>query len=201
LEPLSGFLALAVTIFSIFPLIKRLFRDESIFTVLAISFVSGLSVILLPLYVVGILLGHGFVATSWIIFLISFTFFLVNATRSVPKIQEYIGKLRNVLKDASRSPLDWVFLAAIVFIIFKYFYILSIKGIFDWDAINLHLPFGRRIYEADSIPFFGYDYEPVIRPVGISVLYAWMHSLSGSAYDENFRLFPILFIVVTVLII
>jgi len=198
---LTGFLALAVTVFSSFPLIRKLFRDEDIFTMLIISFIFGLSVILLPLYIVGILLGQGFVATSWIIFLISTVFFLVSATKFVPKAPEHIGKLKNILKDASRSPLDCVFVAAIVFFIFKYFYILSIKGIFDWDAIGLYLPFGRRIYEADSIPLSGYDYEPVIRPVGISVLYAWMHSLSGSAYDENFRLFPILFIIVTMLII
>jgi hypothetical protein len=200
-DPLTGFFALAVTMFSSFPLISKLLKDEDVFTKLVISFVFGLSTILLPLYIVGILLGHGFVATSWIIFLSSIIFFLPNAIKFVPKVPEYIRKLKNVLKDASRSPLDWVFVAAIVFFIFKYFYILSIKGIFDWDAIGLYLPFGRRIYEADSIPLYGYDYEPVIRPVGISVLYAWMYSLSGSAYDENFRLFPILFVVVSMLIL
>jgi len=200
-DPLTGFFALTITMFSNFPLVSKLLKDEDVFTKLVISFVFGLFTILLPLYIVGILLDQGIVAISWVIFLSSITFFSLNAIKFVLKVPKYIGKLKNVLKDASRSPIDWVFVVAIVFFIFKYFYILSIKGIFDYDALSLYLPFGRRIYEADSIPLTGYDYQPVIRPVGISVLYAWMHSLSGSAYDENFRLFPILFVVVTILIL
>lgn len=198
---ITGFLALAVTVLSSFPLIRKFFRDEDIFTVLIISFIFGLSSILLPLYFVGILLGRGFVATSWVIFLISAVLFLVSATKSVPKMREYIEKLKITLRNATKSPLNYAFIVTLIFFIFKYSYILSIKGIFDWDAIDLYLPFGRRIYEVDYIPLSGYDYEPVVRPVGISVLYAWMYSLGGSAYDENFRLFPILFVILTMLII
>jgi hypothetical protein len=78
---------------------------------------------------------------------------------------------------------------------------LSVKGIFDWDAVSLYLPFARRIYQVDHIPLTAYDNQPLTIPTGISVLYAWVHSLSMSGLDENFRLFPLLFVAVTMLII
>lgn len=76
---------------------------------------------------------------------------------------------------------------------------LSIKGIFDWDAIGGYLPFARCIFETNNIPITAYDFEPVMAPSGISVLYAWIFSIGGNQYDESFRLFPIIFILVSIL--
>jgi hypothetical protein len=199
LDSISGFLALAVTVFASYSLVKRLFRGEDIFTVLIITFILGLTVILIPLYIIGIYLGAGIVATSWIIFIVSLAITLMSAIKFIPKVPENVRKLRGVLMNL--GPLDIAFAAAIVFLVVRYFYILSIKGIFDWDAIGQYLPFGRRIYETDRIPISAYDFEPVVGPSGISVLYGWIFSLGGSPYDESFRLFPIIFLLVTILIV
>lgn len=205
LGPVLGLVSLAVTIFSNYVLIRRSSRFEKTdsFTCLIVSFVLGLSLILLPLYFVGIIVGIGFIITSWVIFLVCMALFLVKSTPFLflLRIPEYAKRFYSILENVNFSLLNFAFIVAVAFFVFKYLYMLSVKGIFDWDAISLYLPFARHVFEVDHIPLTMYDFQPNTLPVGISVLYAWIHSLSNSALDENFRLFPLLFVVVTMLII
>jgi 4-amino-4-deoxy-L-arabinose transferase-like glycosyltransferase len=193
MDPLIGLLVLTVAVFSSCPLIRKLFRDEDTSTVFVISFIFGSSSILLPLLFVGIFFDHGFVVVSWGILLVSGTIFLIHVAKFLQKLPDHFGKLKDILRNMSRSPLTYAFIATILFFAFKYICVLSIKGIFDWDVINLYLPFARRIYMVDHIPPVSFDYVPVVIPQGISVLYAWSYCIGGSPFDESFRLFPLLF--------
>jgi hypothetical protein len=198
MDSVIGVFALVLTIFASYPIIGKIFRNEDFFTVLIITFVIGLSTILLPLYIVGIW-GSGIAVTSWIIFIASVVLTLANGKMYCLKIFEYARKLRGYL--ATIGPLEIAFVAAIVFLLVRYVFMLSIKGIFDWDAIDQYLPFGRRIFETNRIPVSAYDYEPIIGPSGISVLYSWLFSIGGNQYDGSFRLIPIIFVTITMAII
>jgi hypothetical protein len=105
------------------------------------------------------------------------------------------------MSDFVKSPLNLALIVFSVFLILKYSYFLSIKGIVDPDAARYYFPFARSIYTADRIPLTSYNYEPVMKPSGISILYAWIYSLSNSIYAEDFRLVPLVFVIVTMIII
>jgi hypothetical protein len=202
MEPIIGFIAFTLTIFSNLPLTAKIFSEEDLTIKIVISFVLGLSTILLPLYIVGYTLTQGFILTSWIIFLLNITILVWESAKHFQEIECYI---RNWVKctfiNSGKGIIDYLFFATLIYLFLKYFYILSIKGIYDADAIGIYLPFSRKIYEVDYIPLTAYDYQPILTPMGISVIYAWIHSLALSPYDEAFRLLPILFIVVSLLVV
>lgn len=203
MDAFVGLLALSLSVFSSFPLIRRVFADEDVLTLVVISFVVGLSCVLLPLFLIGILLGSGFVAASWAIFLSCSVPLLA---WFLPKVRcanvfQFSKKLGETLRNRDKSHLNYFFVVVLVMFFLKFSYILSIKGIFDWDAIDMYLPFARRIFMVDHIPLVGYDYQPMVYPPGISVLYAWSYSLGGSPFNESFRLFPLIFEAVIIVII
>jgi 4-amino-4-deoxy-L-arabinose transferase-like glycosyltransferase len=200
MDPFVGLLVVVTVVFSSFPFLKKALRNEDTLTVVVVSYVLGLSFILLPLALVGLLLDNGFAAASWIIFATSLLLLLINL-RFIRDFSTYAGKLRNMIKVNANSSLGTIFVASIVFFIFKCLFILALKGIVDYDALDLYLPFARHITIVDHIPLTGYDYQPVVYPQGISILYAWLYSIGGSSFDEAFRFLPVLFSILIMVIV
>jgi hypothetical protein len=201
MDPVIGLLVVLLPVLSSFPLLKRLCRNEDNLTLLIMSFVAGISLIVLPLLCAGLLFNHGFGASSWIILVISVVLFIFTGAKYLDFYRQ-ISKLKVTIKNANNQSILWfVFIFAIVFFGFKYLYLLNIKGIFDWDATTFYLPYARHITIADHITLTGFDYQPFVYPPGISVLYAWLFSLGNSPYDESFRLVPFLFQIMTIVII
>jgi hypothetical protein len=202
MELIIGFIAFTLAVFSNLPLTAEIFNEEDLTTKLVISFILGLSAILLPLYIVGYTLTQGFISASWIIFLLNIAILVWGLAKHFQEIKCCIrNSIKRAFISSGRGIIDYLFFAALLYLFFKYFYILSMKGIYDADAVGLYLPFSRRIYEVDRIPLTAYDYEPILSPTGISVVYAWIHSLAFSPYDEAFRLLPTLFLAVSLLVI
>lgn len=203
MDPLIGLFALIITIFSGFVLLRKakMFKEMDGLEVLIITFILGISSLLIPLLLVGVVLDSGFKIASWIILLLAAAFLIIGITKS--SLTSFAKSARCFLfRCLHASGLDYLLIITVALFIFKYALILSIKGIYDWDATSLYLPFGRSIFLSNHIPIVGYyDYQPVTLPMGISVLYAWSYSLSNSAYSEGFRLFPILFVFMNMLII
>lgn len=200
MDPFTGLLVCTVTVFAPFPLLRKLLKKDDMLTVVLTSFILGLSFIILPLTVVGITLQNGFGLVSWVIFFASIVLFAsTSAIYFKPLRSNRAINIRLTFKRLSL--LDYALIAVIIFLAFKYLYMLSLKGIIDSDATGLYLTFGRRISIVDHIPLVNYDYQPNVYPLGISVLYAWLHSIGGSPYDESFRLLPFLSVIITILLI
>jgi len=201
--PFIILIAFIVTIFSEYSIVKNYFKDDCISIQIVICFIIGMLKLLVPLYLTGLLFEHGFTLVSWAILLISLIQILKEIVKHSLNLRYEIVKLSKFLKRSlsNNTLLDYIFASTIILFIFKYSYILLLKAIIDWDAISLYLPFARRIYEVDHIPLRAYDYEPMIRPPGISILYAWTYSLSLSNYTENFRLIPLFFVLMIMVVI
>jgi hypothetical protein len=200
MDPFFGLLVFVITLFASFPLLRKLLKNYDILTVILASFTLGLSSIIVPLLIVGVTSTNGFGFASWIIFLTSLVLFISTCVLYLTPFKGG-GSIRFSLVFKRFSIVDYAFMAVIVFLVFKYVYILLLKGIFDWDAIDQFLTFGRRISVLNYIPLANYDYQPNVYPPGISILYAWLHSLGGSPYDESFRLLPLLSVIMTILLV
>ena len=184
--------------FSAYPLAKRFhkFKESALGERIIISFVFSLAIIILPLYAVGILVGYGFRIVSWMIYVILMVFMGINVVASFRQIS--VRRLMNVKK---LTLFDIVFTTFIVVFIMKYTYFLLLKAIIDYDATVYYFPFARVICHVDKIPLTGYDFARFLKPTGISVFYGWIYALSSSPFTENFRLSPLPFIVITLILI
>ena len=91
--------------------------------------------------------------------------------------------------------IDSLFVITILFFIFKFIYYLSVMAIMDWDVLRFYLPLARTMYTEDSIPVLtGFDFTTVRGGFfGISTIYAFVYSGSGSIFAEDFRFLPLLF--------
>lgn len=186
------FLAFLFTIFSGSLILKQVkpFNEFDCLEFIIAVFIIGLAFVLIPLLLVGILFESGFKLASYIILILALVLFVIGVTKYS-------------LKRFLTSVKDTVINIRIVILLFlcKYAFMLSIKGIFDWDATSLYLPFARLIFQSDHIPLTYNGYQTVTLPMGQSVLYSWAYSLSGSIYTESFRLFPLLFVFINIVII
>jgi len=91
--------------------------------------------------------------------------------------------------------IDSLFVITILFFIFKFIYYLSVMAIMNWDVLRFYLPLARTMYTQDSIPVLtGFDFTTVRGGFfGISTIYAFVYSGSGSIFAEDFRFLPLLF--------
>jgi hypothetical protein len=197
-----GLIALLITVFSGFIVLRKakLFKELDNIDLLIAVFILGFSCLLIPLLFVGIFLDGIFKAASYIILFIAVILLIIGITKSSQKSSVKFAK-DSILSSRNASIICYFMIFAIVLFLFKYAFILSIKGIFDWDATSLYLPFGRSIFQLNHIPLVYSGYQTVTLPMGQSVLYAWAYTLSNSPYSEGFRLFPLLFVFVNILII
>ncbi len=53
MDPFAGLLVFVITVFASFPLLRTLLKKEDMLTVVLMSFTLGLSLIILPLTIVG----------------------------------------------------------------------------------------------------------------------------------------------------
>jgi hypothetical protein len=197
MDQFFGLIIFIVTVFGSFPFFKRLFKEDNALSVLTMSFIFGLCLIIVPLLAVGLVFQQGFGVISWVVFLSSAALFFVTIFSFFKPNFRKID-VKSFFKSRHLSIINYVFITVIVFLAVKYLLFLSLKGIFDWDATDLFLTYGRKISIIDHIPLTNYDFQPYVYPPGISILNAWVHSIGGSPYDESFRLLPCVYVFVTV---
>lgn len=66
------------------------------------------------------------------------------------------------------------------------------RAILDSDVVQDYLPIAREIVKGNGFTYSnGYDYNILLKPIGVSVLYAWTYVVSGSTFSEAFRLMPL----------
>lgn len=152
------------------------------------SLIVSLAFILLPLYFVGTVIGTGFIISSVLIYLIGSLLIAAHVSVHVHDFPRILINISRSIKKITKS--NPVLIASITAFIVRYSIFLLFKGIIDWDAASYYLPDARIIVDQDKIPIYP---EVSIRPLGISVLYSWVYTLSSSATTENFRLIPLPF--------
>lgn len=183
-----------------YPLASRLFKDKYGFAdTLVVSLILSLAFLLLLPYCISIIFDSGFRIVSWIIFLIGLVSIFLNSKIFVCKTKLLLSKFYNSILN--RNLLNITFGFVLIGFFIKYIYYILIRAVTDWDAIKTYLIYSKAIVLADSIPLVAFDFARLTKPVGISFLYAWSYSLSESTSAETFRLIPIAFTLITVLLV
>jgi len=82
-----------------------------------------------------------------------------------------------------------------------YVLFLHLKAILDSDVVNYYLPIAREIVKKNGLTHnTGYDYNIFLKPIGLSVLYAWIYVISNSLSSEAFRLIPLIPLIILILL-
>ena len=82
-----------------------------------------------------------------------------------------------------------------------YVVFLLSRALLDSDVVQSYLPFARELVRMDGFTYTtGFDFNTHLKPIGVSVLYAWIYILSGSLLSEAFRLLPLVPILLLVLL-
>ena len=187
---------------SAYPLAQRFFfrsKERNLGEKLIASLIIGLAFLMLLPYGVGIILGYGVRITSWMTFFAGIFSIGVNIKTFIREARILLTKAKNYI--FKREVSDLAFVESVIGFSFKYTYYLLVRAITGWDATVFYLPYARAIYFADSIPFTAFDFARFTKPMGISFLYGWIYSLGSSTLAENFRLIPLSFSFITILLI
>ncbi len=82
--------------------------------------------------------------------------------------------------------------SALFCLLVVYATILLTRPLLDSDVVQYYLPFAREIVREGGFTYStGYDFNLFLKPVGVSVVYAWTYVISGSILSESFRLLPL----------
>ena len=183
--------------FLAFPLLERFswFRKFGWAEKLLASLVASLTIILFPLYFVGVVIGNFFVEASRFLFVAGLVLIVAKLIHIFVKLvyaHEFKVRIKRLL-TVEMSLINFALIVSIVFFVANYTFFLLIKAIIDWDVASLYLPFARSIFMQNSIPLTSQGLNNIGQQ-GISVLYSFVYSNSSSLVTENFRLMPLAFI-------
>jgi hypothetical protein len=100
---------------------------------------------------------------------------------------------RFVLRLPNLGKLDWAAVVVFIGYVTRVCLILATKPIQDADAMALYIPMGRVFTTLGSIPVFDpFHYWRFSSAPGVSLMYSWAFTLSGSTQSEAFRVIPVL---------
>jgi len=89
--------------------------------------------------------------------------------------------------------LDWAAAAVFLGYVTKVLLVLATKPIQDADAMAVYIPMGRVFTTLGRIPVFDpFHYWTFTGEPGVSLMYSWALTLSGSSQSEAFRVIPVL---------
>ncbi|MEM2180846.1 MAG: glycosyltransferase family 39 protein [Nitrososphaeria archaeon] len=75
------------------------------------------------------------------------------------------------------------------------------RAILDSDVVQYYLPIAKEIIRGNGFTYStGYDYNILLKPMGVSVLYAWTYVINGSTLSEAFRLMPLVPVLMLILL-
>jgi hypothetical protein len=150
---------------------------------MSFSYVLSLAIMFIVLYLGGLM--GAFDAASWvllIIMVVSFFYLIALFRNKTPHLSSFFSQIRRKLNV----------IIPIIGLLATYIVFLSLEAIYDSDVIQWYLPVAREIVNLNRLTYnSGYDYVINLRPIGVSVLYAWIYVISGSTLSEAFRLMPL----------
>jgi len=159
------------------------------FEQMSLSYILSLAVMFSLLYVGGImkafnLVSFIFLAMVFVFFVHLIALFIMKTLRSPHQFNT------SFFLHVSAEKLVVVISAIGLLAIYTMF--LSSKAILDSDVVQYYLPIAREIVRGNGFTYnTGYDYNILLKPIGVSVLYAWIYVVNGSTLSEAFRLMPL----------
>jgi hypothetical protein len=172
-------------------------KTENLIERLIISYILSLAIIFVILYLGAIFFV--FIVTSYlatIVVVLSIFHQFVLWRKNSFKLDFLDSLLPNL---QSKTLVVWI--SAISLFSVNVVFLLS-RALLDSDVVQSYLPFARELVDMDGFTYTtGFDFNTHLKPIGVSVLYAWSYILSGSLLSEAFRLMPIVPIVLLVLLV
>jgi hypothetical protein len=195
-------LAPFVICFSVFPIVERFawFKQFNCAEKVLATFLISITVILLPLFITGIVIGDFFVEVSRSLFILGSLLLIFKVISFIEQnFRSLIPKFVKAFKMRF-SLLNFALIVTIVLFVLKYTYFLLIKAMIDWDVVAQYLPISRLMYTQNSFPLTYLGLHN-IQQQGLSALYGFIYSNSSSLLSENFRLLPIFFIIISLVLV
>ncbi|MFZ7136933.1 MAG: glycosyltransferase family 39 protein [archaeon] len=154
---------------------------------LAVSYIFSLAMMFSLLYIGSLLKLFDVAAFIFLaIVIVSFMhLFVLFVKKNWHKPRPFIFSL---FSNISTEKLGIIISATGLLSIYAIFLLSS--AILDSDVVNTYLPIAREIVKANEF-VYGYDYNILLKPIGVSVLYTWTYVISGSTLSETFRLMPL----------
>jgi len=160
-------------------------RTSNIFERLTLSYILSLAMIFGLLYLGGIM--KAFNTMSFVVLVIVFVSFIHLFVLFTMKVLRSSHSFILCI-SAEKIVIALLFIGLLVI----YAIFLSSRAILDSDVVQYYLPMAREIVSRNGFTYStGYDYNILLKPIGVSVLYAWVYRVSGSTLSEAFRLIPL----------
>jgi hypothetical protein len=155
---------------------------------LSFSYILSLTVMFSLLYTGAILYCFNIASFVYLIILIA-SFIYLSASFIYKTLQKGFYKI-SIFKFSLEKLILVISTAGLLSI---YMIFLHVKAILDSDVVHYYLPIAREVVRANGFTYStGYDYNILLKPIGVSVLYAWVYVVNGSILSEAFRLMPLL---------
>ena len=162
-------------------------RVENIFERLCLSYILSLAMIFGLLYLGGIM--NAFNIASFVVSIIVVASFFHLFVFFIMKVLRGPYPARACVRISTEK---LTVIISTIGLLTIYATFLSSRAIFDSDVVQFYLPIAREIVRGNGITYnTGYDYNILLKPIGVSVLYAWTYAVSGSILTEPFRLMPL----------
>jgi len=156
---------------------------------LSLSYILSLTVMFGLLYIGGIIKAFN---------IASFIFLAIVVISSVHLFTLFIMKILRsprpfVISLFSKISTERLIVAiSAIGLLSVYVILLHSRAILDSDVVQYYLPIAREIVKGNGFTYnTGYDYNVHLKPVAVSVLYAWTFVINNSTLSEAFRLMPL----------
>ena len=193
---LEVFLALALIIPGLSLTRLLSFKIGNLSERLTISYIFSLTIIFIISFVGGALFSLSIaIYVITIVVVLSFCYLLFSWVRN-PLRTNIIQSLTSELR--SKRNILWI---SLICLISTYAIILLSRALLDSDVVQSYLPFAREMVKHNGFTYTtGSDFNVSLRPIGVSIFYAWAYIISGSLASESFRLMPLTPIIILVLL-
>ncbi|MGY5874095.1 MAG: glycosyltransferase family 39 protein, partial [Candidatus Thorarchaeota archaeon] len=163
-------------------------RTNSFFEQLILSYILSLTIMFVLLYIGGILMTFALTSIIFLVIVVlSYGYLIILYRTKLISLSFW----RSLIPDTKSE--KFLMFISLVSLVVIYSTILLTRPLLDSDVVQYYLPFSREIIASNGFTYAtGYDYNIFLKPVGVSVLYAWTYIVSGSFMVETFRLLPII---------
>jgi hypothetical protein len=171
-------------------------KTGSIFERIFVSYILSLVLVFVVLYV-GSIVNQFYIASLIVIALLLFS--SVSLLFRLLKITSHSTKKMFVQLSHRFSGEEIFLLISVIGLISIYAIFLYHRAILDSDVVQEYLPIARQIIVKNGFGYGnGFDMNILLKPIGVSVIYAWNYVTSSSIFSETFRLMPLAPLVVTI---
>ena len=174
-------------------------RVSNKFELLSIAYVLSLTMIFGILYV-GSIFGAFNIASLLVLALMFVSIISLSLSYAITAFKSPPKNIRATFLKRISNPKS-IIVFSVIGLISIYALFLSSRAILDSDVAQEYLPISRQIAKWNGFTYSnGYDYNILLKPIGVSVIYAWTSVASGSTFSEAFRLLPLVPIVLSIIL-